>query len=124
MIGRKHGNPQTISKGKEQKEVKPGQLLVPGSLFELQIGSSEEEISQNFFEATDRTAHLLLPGPFEKTLPRMPESLPPADYYTLKIAALSTAQRIEVRGTRKDLKGPGLKDLHACGQSWGTLPMR
>jgi len=62
MIGRENGNPQNISEGKEQKEVKPGQLLLPGSLLELQIGSSEEEVAQNSFEAIERTGHFFLLG--------------------------------------------------------------
>jgi hypothetical protein len=100
MVRGENGNPQNISERKKQKEVEPGQLLMSGSLFELQIGSSKEEILENFFETVERTAHLLPPGPFEETLPWMPESHPPIDYYTLKIAAPSTAQRIEARGAR------------------------
>ena len=91
MIGRENGNPQNISEGKEEKEVKPGQLLLPGSLLELQIGSSEEEVAQNSFEAIERTGHLFPPGPSDKTLLRQPESLRIAYYYTLNTVTASTA---------------------------------
>ena len=65
MIGGKNGDPQNISERKEQEEVKSGQPLLSGSLFELQIGSSKEEILENFFETVERIDHLLSLAPFD-----------------------------------------------------------
>jgi hypothetical protein len=113
MIRGENVNPQNISEGKEQKEVKPGQLLPPGSLFELQIGSSEEEILQNFFEAFDRTAHLLPPAPLIKLVYGC------LNYSFLPITILLKLQlrqpaprtgpgeKIEAQRSKKDVNGQG-----------------
>jgi hypothetical protein len=46
MVRRENRNAEEISEREEQDEVQPGQLLLPGRLFELQISGPEEEIFQ------------------------------------------------------------------------------